>query len=54
MNKDTLTSIMGLIVAVATALQTYNAPPTTSKTSTIVGYVMAAAAAAWGFWTNKK
>ncbi len=54
MNKDLLTTIMGLVVAVATALQTYNAPPTTSKTSAILGYAMAAAAAAWGFWTNKK
>lgn len=54
MTKDLATTIMGIIVAVATALMTFNAPPETPLWLQAVGYVAAAASAVWGFFTNKQ
>ena len=53
MNKDLLTTIFGALTAVVLAVQTYNAPPTTSKLMLVVGYAGVALTALWGYFTNK-
>lgn len=54
MSKDLATTVMGLVVAIATALMTFNAPPETPLWLSAVGYLAAAASAVWGYFTNKR
>lgn len=53
MNPDTITTIMGCVVAAMTALGTYNAPEGVPTWLRIGGYVVAAAVAVMGYFTNK-
>ena len=53
MNPDRMTTIMGGVMAVITALGTFMVPAGTPVWQQAVGYVGAVALAVWGFLTNK-
>jgi len=53
MNTDKLSSIMGAVVAVMTAIGTFNMPVETPTWQKAIGYAGAACLAVWGYVTNK-
>jgi len=51
--KDTITTILGLVVAAVTAATTFQHAPDLPTWQIVIGYVAAVATAIWGYLTNK-
>ena len=56
MNSDTVTTVVGFIVAASVAAQGYLAAPQGAELGSAqfwIGMVTAMGTAVWGYWTNK-